>query len=457
MSRRVARQALWDRLWQRDLRELPPYGAVLLSALRIVTAVLRDLLAGQLGLRASSLSYTTLLSLVPLLALSFSLLKAMGVHNQLEPLLMQFLAPLGDKGMELGQQLIQMVDKVGVKVLGAVGLVLLLYTVVSLIQKVEAAFNLTWRVERLRPWSQRISGYLSIVLLGPLLMFSAMGMTAAVMDSRLMQALLSLEPFGSLYYLLSQLLPYLLVMGAFVTSYMLIPNARVKLRSALVGGFVGAVLWLEVGQLFASFVVGSTKYTAIYSSFAIVILFLMWLHISWLILLLGSAVAFYHQHPACQRYARVHLGQADRELLALEIMRRAVLGHFNPAERCSRDDLADALQLPVDMLHEVTDALHRQGLLALSADEPGFYLPGRDPSVISVAEVLAAVQGDARLAKRVVRDAMVWDVHGRIQTILQRQLGERFLDQVFAQEIAPACKAEERVDGASSAFDEEAR
>ncbi len=453
MSRWVSRQALWQWLWERDLHALPSYQAVLLSALRISMAVLRDLLNGQLGLRASSLSYTTLLSLVPLLALSFSLLKAMGVHNQLEPLLMQFLAPLGDKGMELGRQLIQMVDKVGVKVLGAVGLVLLLYTVVSLIQKVEAAFNLTWRVSRLRPWSQRISGYLSIVLLGPLLMFSAMGMTAAVMDSRLMQALLSLEPFGSLYYLLSQILPYFLVMGAFVASYMLIPNTRVKLRSALVGGLVGAVLWLEVGQLFASFVVGSTKYTAIYSSFAIVILFLMWLHISWLILLLGSAVAFYCQHPACQRYGHVRLGQAERELLALEVMRRAVLGHFNPEERCTREGLAESLQLPLDLLNDVTDPLHRHGLLELSDDEPGFYLPGRDPSVISVAEVLTAVQGDARLARRVVKDAIVWDVHGHVQAILQRQLGERSLEQVFAEEIAPACRVGE--DGGSPASERE--
>ncbi len=131
-------------IWDSDIRSIPVWQAWIINSLRILHEVFRDLTKGQLNLQAMSLVYTTLLSLVPLLAVSFSMLKGFGVHNQIEPFMLNLLAPLGDKGHEITAKIIDFVDNVNVGVLGSVGLGVLLYTTVSLIYKIEKVFNFTW-------------------------------------------------------------------------------------------------------------------------------------------------------------------------------------------------------------------------------------------------------------------------------------------------------------------------
>ena len=151
----VINRAIWDV----DLAALPRWRAWVTRALRIVHAVANDVTEGQLGLRAMSLVYTTLLSLVPLLAVSFSVLKGFGVHNQMEPVLASFLAPLGERGVEITSNVIGFVENMQVGVLGAMGLGLLLYTVISLVQKIESAFNYAWHTAQTRTLGQRFANY----------------------------------------------------------------------------------------------------------------------------------------------------------------------------------------------------------------------------------------------------------------------------------------------------------
>ncbi|MCK7580267.1 MAG: YihY/virulence factor BrkB family protein [Chromatiales bacterium] len=173
---------VYDLLWGSDLAAVSPLRRRLIRSARLVHAVVRDFADGQLTLRAMSLVYTTLLSLVPLLALSFSVLKGFGVHNQVRPALLAFLAPLGDKGVQITEQTIGFIDNIRVGVLGAVGLGLLIYTVTALLQKIELSFNYVWRVKRLRPLAQRFSQYLSVLTIGPVLVFSAIGITASLIE-----------------------------------------------------------------------------------------------------------------------------------------------------------------------------------------------------------------------------------------------------------------------------------
>ncbi len=393
VSLSALKRRLSDLLWDTDIQALPKGKAALLKAARIAVAVGRDLAAGQLSLRATSLVYTTLLSLVPLLALAFSMFKAFGVHNQLEPALVSLLEPLGEKGVELARQLVQFVENIGVGVLGAVGLAMLIYTVVSTIQKIEGAFNFIWRVSTLRPLLQRISGYLSVVLLGPLLVFVAMSVTATVMSHSLVKELLTVAPLGGLYVVFSKLLPWLLVSGAFTVTYLIIPNTRVRVRSALVGGAVAGLLWQVASWGFTAFVVGSTKYTAIYSSFAIVILFLIWLYISWLVLLLGASIVFYHQNPAAMHPAARVLGPRSREALALEIMRRVGLAHLGETPLCTQQAIATALQLPPEQMVDIVDQLMQHGLLLNSDEDPPHLVPARDLGAITLKDIVDAVSG----------------------------------------------------------------
>jgi membrane protein len=184
-------------------------------ALRIGHLLIRDLGYGQLNMRAMGLVYTTLLAIVPLIAVSFSVLKGFGVHNQIEPALLNLFAPLGEKGVEITNRIIEFVDNIKVTLLGSVGLALLFYTVVSLMQKIERAFNFTWRVSEHRPFSQRFSDYLTVVLIGPVLIFTALGLTATVEKHQLVQAAMQVEVIGSLLHFIGRLIPYMLVIGAF--------------------------------------------------------------------------------------------------------------------------------------------------------------------------------------------------------------------------------------------------
>lgn len=410
----------WQRaqvyLWSTNINDLPTWQAFLLVAGRILFRLMSDVREGQLTLRAMSLVYTTLLSLVPLLALSFSVFKAFGIHNQLEPLLMNFLAPLGEKGDQLAGQIVQFVENMNVGVLGFLGLLLLVYTVVSLIQKVESAFNFIWRVSSLRSISQRLSGYLSVVMVGPMLVVTAMGITASVANTALVKELITIEPFGMLFVTLSKLVPYLLVIAAFTVTYVIIPNTAVRFRSALVGGIVAGILWESVGWGFASFIAGSGKYTAVYSGFAILIFFLVWLYLNWMVLLLGASIAFYHQNPAYQtaRGERVTLSTFAREALALEIIRLVSAAYHEGRQDVTVDSLAENLHLPREPVARVVATLCEAGLLLHANDDNGFLIPGRDVETITIKSIFEAIAGhisedaiEIDFASEPVRDVML--------------------------------------------------
>jgi len=341
-----------------------------------------------------SLVYTTLLSIVPLLALSFSVLKAMGAHNEIEPFLFQFLAPLGDQGIQIGENIIGFIDNIKVGVLGSVGLGLLIYTVLSLVQKIENAFNMIWHVEATRSIGERFSSYLSVILIGPVMMVSALGMTATVMNSSIITYFAAIEPFGSLIVMATKLLPYLMVMGVFAFIYMFVPNTRVRLSAASIGAIVAGFLWETSGVLFATFVVNSTKYTAIYSSFAVVIMLLIWLYISWLILLFGSNLAFYVQNPSSLRVSRegFEISNRVKERLALLLMQMIGDKHYTGEEPPSLTDLTNEISAPHTVVRYVLNKLIDQHLVVETNDSPVAYLPTKSLDVLMLSDVIKAVR-----------------------------------------------------------------
>ena len=381
-------------LWLTDLADLPAWQARVIRIIRVLFAVGRDIAEGQLTLRAMGLVYTTLLSLVPLLAVSFSVVKAFGGHNLIEPMLAGVLEPLGQQGVEVTNNILAFVDNMKVGVLGAVGVGMLFYTVVSLMQKIEDAFNYTWRVGQVRPLSQRFSDYLSVLMIGPVLVFSALGMTGTVMNASVVQWMASIEPFGTLLQFGTRLLPYMMIIGAFTFVYVFIPNTKVKVGSALIGALVAGVLWQTAGWFFASFIANSGQYAAVYSAFATLIILLIWLYLGWLILLTGASVAFYHQNPdfttAPQR--ELLLSNNLKERLALGIMTRIGERHYQDQVGCQCKDLALTFNVPSDIIARVLRALEDTGLVKQSNDKSPLYLPAKPLEEMSVKSVLDAVR-----------------------------------------------------------------
>jgi len=422
-----------SQLWSDDLREVSNARRWIIVPVRLLVVVARQLVKGQLNLRAMSLVYTTLLSIVPLLAVSFSVLKGFGVHNQIEPLLMNFLQPLGPKGKELSDNIIGFVENVRVGVLGSLGLLFLLYTVVSLIQKVESSFNYVWQVERLRGFAQRFSSYMSVVLIGPVLVFTALGVTATAMNNTMVQQLMSVQPFGDLVVLFSKLVPYLLVIAAFIFIYMFIPNTRVKFLPAFVGGVVAGVLWQSSGWAFAAFIATSSNYAAIYSSFAILILLLIWLYLNWLILLLGAQVAFYVQYPQymSRQPVQLRLSNRLRERLSLQIMFMVADHHLNQGDPWTAEDLVHYLALPMQPIHHVLKLMVDAAFLSETSDSPPAYLPRRDIETITLVELYEVVRsaGENRLIslKTLPHQLEVEQAMEAVQHSVEVQLGDRTL------------------------------
>jgi membrane protein len=386
---------LYRILWQTRLHERPFWQVQGIRWARTLWLLGRELSEGQLTMRAMSLVYTTLLSLVPLLAVSFSVLKAFGVQNQLEPALLNFLAPLGPKGEEISATIIGFVNNMRVGVLGSVGLGMLLYTVVSLIQKVERAFNYTWRLPQNRRFMKRFSDYLSVLLIGPVLVFSALGATASIMSNQMVQDLAHISVLGWIIDSVGALIPYLFVIAAFTFAYLFVPNTRVRLGPAITGAIVAGVLWQSIGWGFASFVVGSTKYAAIYSGFAILILFMIWLYLAWLILLIGASIAFYQQHPEYLNLPRSKAacpGNRMREWIGLYSLAQIARQHFNGAPPLGAEYLAGRLGVSPQPVQEAIDLLQDQGLLVPLNADPETYLPARAAETLPLDAILAALR-----------------------------------------------------------------
>lgn len=383
-------------MWDDDLSDMDRPRRILVFVLRVAHMLLRELLGGQLNLRAMSLVYTTLLSIVPLLAVSFSVLKGFGVHNQIEPILYNFLEPLGPQGAEITERIIYFVENVKVGVLGSVGFAMLIYTVVALVQKIEAAFNFVWQIDHLRPLSQRISNYLSVILLGPALIFIAISFSATVLGSDWTQRLITIEPLGTLVFFSSKLVPYVLVSLAFTLIYIFIPNTRVQFRAALVGGVIAGVIWKITGWGFAAFIASSSKYAAIYSSFAIMILLLIWMYLSWLILLVGSQIAFFVQFPKYMTMNRVRftLSSRLREQLALQLMYLVAYNYYHDRPPWNLDRFAEYLNIPGEPVHRMVRVLVDAGyLIEISDDDPPIYLPLHDIDTTRLVDLLKDIRG----------------------------------------------------------------
>ncbi|MBX3702459.1 MAG: YihY family inner membrane protein [Steroidobacteraceae bacterium] len=371
--RRRVEQLLFDR---HDLPVRPANW--LLDLLRYPYALLRDLLTGELNLRAMGLVYTTLLSLVPLIAFAFAVLKGLGVHRDLEPLIFELLRPVGERAGELTVQIMDFVERVRGGVLGSVGLAFLLYTVVATIQKLEAAFNFAWHVERPRSLMRRISEYLSLMVIGPIFLAIVFGLFGAV----------------PLHPALRALGPYLFVTGVFTFLYVFVPNTRVRVVPALAGGLTAGILWAASGAVFARIVALSTQMVAIYAGFAIFLAALIWIYLSWVILLIGAQLSFYVQNPRYLRagQAPVRLTSCLRERLALTVMllvaRRFVSGHAPWRLRA----LAEHLEIPGSALATVIGSLENAGLVTLTEDED--LLPARDLEGIGLQDILNAVRDE---------------------------------------------------------------
>jgi membrane protein len=426
-------ERLEDGLFQKSRSMGPPWGATL-RWLRYPAALIRDWLGGEISVRAMSLAYTTLLSLVPLMVFSFAILKGLGARGDLRFLVHEFFRPVGGAATELTESVMQSVANMRGELLGSIGLAFLVYTVIATVQKVETSFNFVWRVERPRSFGRRFTEYLSVMILGPILLAAAIGLLGTAEHSPFAQWLYAVAPFAAILGVLGRIVPYAIVTVVFTFMYSFIPNTRVQFRAALIGGVTAGIIWALVGNVFTAVILYSSQMVAVYTGFAIVLTTLIWVYLSWLILLIGAQLAFYVQYPQYLRHGQetIELTGSDREQAGLSIM--CLIGRDYGAGKkyWNAGRLAAELDVPSIALAPVLARLERSGLIVATEKEQ--FVPGRDPEGILVADIVDAVRTlqIGRLTIEVHGVTTAAQVMREAETAVRERLGTRSLKDLIA-------------------------
>ncbi len=270
-----------------------PAGLVFLKLLRVLILAGRGVGQKRSLVRASALAYSTILALIPLMALLFAILKGLGIQRLLAGHLMAQLAP---GSMEFAVQIFQYIENTQVTSLGVFGVVVLLLALVVMMTNVEQAFNETWKVSRTRPWRRKLSDYLSIFMIFPIIMAGAISFSSAFFGHPEIRRLLFGILPSAFYSATSTLVSLGVLWLAFTFIYVVMPNTHVRFRSALLGGIAGGTIWQVAQWIFAWFQGAATYYNAIYGALYHLLFLVIWMFWSWLIVLFGTEVAYAHQH-----------------------------------------------------------------------------------------------------------------------------------------------------------------
>ena len=417
--------------------------ALVLRILRYPYAVIRDLTRGDINLRAMGLVYTSLLSIIPLVAFAFAILKIFGARHDLEPIVYEFFRPMGGPiADQLAKRVVEFAHRVSTSMVGFVGLGLLAYTLFGTIKKVEDSFNFVWHVAHPRGLARRVAEYLILLVVGPLLLVGFVGLSHAAMETTAVQ---EVARSRMLRHLAIGLSPYLMVTVFFTGMYMLIPNTRVHWRPALIGAVVAGVLWAAVGKTFTAFVVYSTRLQLVYAGFAFIVAALLWTYFGWLILLAGAQLSFYIQNPNYLRLGlrELRLSSVETEQLALRLMYFVAHAQIAGEQRWKVSLLANELGLPGIAMARFVATLEGAGLLTVTDDEE--LVPARDIGQITACEILDAArnQRSGHIIPREVTIPSVDQLMARIEEARRVHCGELTLQELAKGDPRALLAAEE--------------
>ncbi len=365
-----------------------------MSKLKNIVIVLKrfvhDINDTKISVYAGSLVYITLLSLVPTLALSFSILHGLGVQNQLEPLLVEMLAPIGDRADQIVSSILQFVNNTSVQALGILGVGMILYSGISMVLKLEFAFNQIWGVKETRSIFRRISYYLTMLLLGPVTFFISMASMGSINKMEFIQPLLKLDYFSVPYYFLINILPFLIIIFALFMLYIVVPNHPVKAKSAFYAALITAISWKVSGWVFASFIATSGNYNIIYSSFAVVILFIFWIYLTWLIILAGAMICSQLQYGQYRFYENLdEINPLQVRFIRIMILFRICNAYFKLQKPVTMSDLVDYIGFPVSDVYRLLAELESEKMIILARKkDKQVILPGSKVNALTLGNVL---------------------------------------------------------------------
>jgi len=435
-------------IWSKELGALETWRRRAYMASRMAYMVATGFLSDHCIIRASALTFTTILSIVPLLAVAFSISKGFGLQNA--EFFRNFLMGVSAGRVEVVDKILQYIGNTNVKTLGWMGVGALLLTVFTTVGNVERAFNTIWAVKKGRTNWRKFTDFFSIIIICPLVVLIAASFTVAVQKTDVVHAFITNPAYDWLEKLLLKGVSLALVWVGFTFAYAFIPNTRVKLKAAALGGVVAGTMWQLAQWAYINWQIGFTKYNAIYGSFAQLPLFLIWLYISWIIVLLGAEVSYAVQHlnGFVRRGLSERLSPLARQKVAVAALTHIAARFAAGLSPLTVGELSRALHLPEDVVLDTFGVLTERGMTVPLGEEDargfGLAIAAENIRMAEVLEVLADCGEDEECGAMVLHRG----VEPLFKTFAEAQ--RQSAANVTLEEFARAEAAEMRTDAAKA-------
>lgn len=401
MGRMIGRivEFLTQGLWRIRSKDLSRSRSLLIGPLRVVIRAWRGFDEDKCGLRASALTFYSLLSMVPVAAMAFGVAKGFGLEKVLEKTILEKLS-----GQEkVAAQVIAFADKLLENTSGGliagIGVAVLFWTVVQVLGNIEASFNDIWGVRHSRSLMRKLADYLSIMLICPVLLIVSSSATIFIASrvEVLLGGLAFLGPLAPLILLLLKVLPYVTMWALLSFIYIFIPNTRVRFSAGLLGGVAAGTIYQVTQWVYVTFQIGVSQYGAVYGSFAALPLFLVWLQLSWLIVLLGAEISFAYQNMETYEFEpdSLRISYSFRRLLTLRMASFAVKRFCGGEPPAAEADFARSLDIPIRLVRQILFELVCAGVFVEVVAAAGCdkaYQPARSAEGWTIRDVMGMLE-----------------------------------------------------------------
>ncbi|MBN2666297.1 MAG: YihY/virulence factor BrkB family protein [Bacteroidales bacterium] len=381
-----------DIIWNTSISDISRGKSFLIRQLRIIVLAARGFMNDRVQLRASALTLYTMLSIIPFVAIAFGIAKGFGLDQRLQELLVQEFQSQPEVLTWILNQAGNAIQDTRGGYIAGVGLIILLWSVMSLLDQIESSFNHIWQIQVSRPWLRKFTDYLALMLIAPIVLTLSSSITVFV-TTELYSTTESLEFIKPIVGFFIKLAPYVLTWIGLTILFIIMPNTKVKFMPALMAAIITGTILQLLQWLYIDLQFGISKLSAIYGSFAAIPLFIIWVQSSWIILLLGAELTFANQNLTRYEieYESLNVSHHQRKALTLMIM-KTIVNNFTTGEKAvSSESLSKNLKIPVrlvlDILQDLTDS-RLVSMIHEDEHDERLYQPAMDVSLLSVSYIL---------------------------------------------------------------------
>ncbi len=385
-------------LWRMQSSDMPKFKAIALRQIKILVLSFRGLKEDKVSMQASALTFYSLLSVVPVVAMVFGIAKGFGFENYVKQ---QLIISLGDKQEVLDWVLKfanSFLDNTKGGFIAGIGLVILFWSVMKVFGNIELSFNAIWQIRRPRVWFRKFSDYLSMILIAPILIILSSSATVFITTSvtQITQKVELLGMVSPFIFFLVKLIPYVLIWLLLTVIYVVMPNTKVNFKSALVGGIIAGTIFVIVQWLYIHFQIGVSRYNAIYGSFAVFPLFIVWMQISWLIVLFGAEISYSNQNVEKYEfeYDIINISNYNYRIVTLLLMSLIVKNFSDNGIPLSASQISKKLGIPLRLVRKIIYELLECRILSeinINNSKMKQYQPALDIHNITISYILTAL------------------------------------------------------------------